>query len=142
MKNANPADRIDIPKNRARRIRQGYLRYQKDAATYVEVKASVATPEERAKAEQFLKDNPSRSAMKALAAPVKTADEHLRRILLNKANYRVLTAEELLHMIRWATERRSELEVENRTRQETKAQIEKLIQERGLNKEDVIKLLG
>ena len=127
MRSTNTADRIEIPKNRARRIRQGYLRYQKDSTTYVEVKASVATPEEKAKADQFLRENPSRSAAKAVATPVRTADDHLRLILLNKANYRVLSAEELLHMIRWATELRAAREEDDRKRQETKQQIEKLI---------------
>lgn len=142
MKSTNTADRIEIPKNRARRIRQGYLRYQKDSTTYVEVKASVATPEEKSKSELFLRENPSRSAAQAVPTPVRTADDHLRLILLNKANYRVLSAEELMHMIRWATELRAAREEEDRKRQETKQQIEKLIVERGLKKEDVIKLLG
>ena len=77
-----------------------------------------------------------------MATPVRTADDHLRLILLNKANYRVLSAEELLHMIRWATELRAAREEDDRKRQETKQQIEKLILERGLKKEDVVKMLG
>jgi len=128
-------DRIEIPRSKARRVRNGYLRYAKDEQTYVEVRAEVATEEEKAKAASFVGTRPNRRA----AGPAAPAEDTTRRTLLVKANYARLSTDELTHVIRWAQETIAQKHEADRKREEARRQIEKLISERGLDKADVLK---